>query len=155
VKTNGLLNSAQPFITSLVPMAPPHGLLLQWNSVIGEGYEVEHSTDLVTWTPISFIRATTPLTTYEITPLLPGSHFYRVIHASAFVGPGPTLLIQFAPPNQLRLSWSTNYPGEILQSSPSFNGPWSNVNRPVTVIGPDYVVFVPLSPTPLYFRLVP
>jgi hypothetical protein len=136
-------------------MAPPHGLLLQWNSVIGEGYEVEHSTDLVTWTPISFIRATTPLTTYEITPLLPGSHFYRVIHASAFVGPGPTLLIQFAPPNQLRLSWSTNYPGEILQSSPSFNGPWSNVNRPVTVIGPDYVVFVPLSPTPLYFRLVP
>jgi hypothetical protein len=65
------------------------------------------------------------------------------------------LLIQFWPPNQLRLSWSTNYPGETLQSSPFFNGPWSNVNRPVNIIGPDYVVFVPLSPTPLYFRLVP
>jgi subtilisin-like proprotein convertase family protein len=156
VKTNGLLNSAQPTIATLRPMAPPHGLLLQWNSVIGEGYEVEHSTDLINWAPVSgFIRATTPLTTFEIVPLLPGAHFYRIIHVPAFLGPGPMLLIQFWPPNQLRLSWSTNYPGETLQSSPFFNGPWSNVNRPVNIIGPDYVVFVPLSPTPLYFRLVP
>jgi hypothetical protein len=156
VRTNGLLNSAQPTITTLTPMAPPHGLLLQWNSVIGEGYVVDHSTDLINWAPVSgFIRATTPLTTFEIVPLLPGAHFYRIRHVSAFVGPAPTLFIQLWPGNQLRLSWSTNYPGETLQSSPSFRGPWSNVNRPVTIIGPEYVVFVPINPTPLYFRLVP
>jgi subtilisin-like proprotein convertase family protein len=156
VRTNGLLISAQPTISTLVQMAPPHGLLLQWNSVIGEGYEVETSTDLINWTPASgFIRATTVLTTFEILPLLPGAHFYRINHVSAFVGPGPTLAIQFWPPNQLRLSWSTNYPGETLQSSASLNGPWQNVNRPINIIGPDYVVFVPINPTPLYYRLVP
>lgn len=156
VKTNGLLLSGQPTIENLVPMAPPHGLLLQWNSIVGEGYEVEESTDLVTWTPISgFIRATTILTTFEILPVLPGAHFYRINHVPAFLGPGPTLNIQLWPPNQLRLSWSTNYPGETLQSSASLYGPWQNVNAPVNIIGPDYVVFVPINPTPLYYRLVP
>lgn len=156
VQTNGLLLSGQPTIQSLVPMAPPHGLLLQWNSIVGEGYEVEHSTDLVTWAPVSgFIRATTVLTTFEILPLLPGANFYRIVHVPASLASGATLSIQLWPPNQLRLSWSTNFPGETLQSSPSLNGPWQNVNAPVNIIGPDYVVFVPINPTPLYYRLVP
>ncbi|HEV2210049.1 MAG TPA: LamG-like jellyroll fold domain-containing protein [Verrucomicrobiae bacterium] len=154
--TNGLLLSAQPLQETLTALRPPQGLLFQWNSVLGELYIVQHSTDLRNWQDLSgFIRATTPLSTYQILPVpTTGSHFYRVVQVSEFSG-AVTLTVQPWPGNQLRLSWSTNFPGETLQSSFSPQGPWQNVNLPVQIIGNQYVVFYQINTTPIYFRLVP
>jgi subtilisin-like proprotein convertase family protein len=159
VRSGGLLLSAQPTVMSLTPMAPPHGTLLQWNSVIGEPYFVQYRPTVFgppSWTNVALVTATTPLTTYEAN--VPG--FYRVSQTSALNLPGATLTILPWPGNLLRLSWSTNYPGETLQfSTVSPNGPWQNVQSPpatpVTIIGPEYVVFDPMVAVPKYYRLIP
>src|SRR5262249_22981242 len=83
VQTNRLLLSAQPLVYTLSPLGPPRGQLLQWNSIEGEYYFVEHKTTLTQaqWDVVATVRATTPLTTYEVFD--PG--FYRVTQVSPLI----------------------------------------------------------------------
>ena len=63
------------------------------------------------------------------------------------------LIIQLLPPNQVRISWSTAFPGYTLQSASSPLGPWNNVLLPVATIGNEFVVIDTLGPTPKFYRL--
>ncbi len=99
--TNGLLLSAQTFRQTLTPLNSIGGLLLSWNSVVGESYFVQYTDNLANqYTNIGFVVATTPLTTFEVLPVPPGNPFFQVVQVPSF---RPTLYIQFVPPNQLRL----------------------------------------------------
>ena len=153
--TDGLLVSAQPLQVALTPLNPPHGLLLSWNSVEGERYFVQYTASIaapVTWTNLGFVVATTPLTTFEVLPVperRPRS--YRVVQVFASQ---PTLHIQLWPTNQVRLSWSTAYPGYTLQSKVGLSGTWANAGLPVTVVGTEFVAFDTIGPGPKYYRLI-
>jgi hypothetical protein len=79
---------------------------------------------------------------------------------SIIVGPNfrfqtvPTLLIQPWPPNQVRLSWATAFPGYTLQSKPSLFGPWGNPGLTVTTVGSEYVAFDTTGAGAQFYRLV-
>jgi subtilisin-like proprotein convertase family protein len=80
--TNGMLTSGLPLTVVFTAGTPPYTSVdLEWNSVVGEKYSVETSTDLVTWTPVPGmpITATDIFTTYS-DPIVPGQPalFYRV-----------------------------------------------------------------------------
>ena len=153
--TNGLLVSAQPLQVTLTPLNPPQGLLLSWNSVEGERYFVQYTASIaapVTWTNLGFVIATTPLTTFEVLPVPTGPRFTgssrrfrRLLQ--------PTLHIQLWPTNQVRLSWSTAYPGYTLQSKTGLFGTWANAGLTVNVVGNEYVAFDTIGSDPKYYRL--
>ena len=129
---NGLLVSAQPLRMALTPLNPPHGLLLSWNSVEGEHYFVQYTASIaapVTWTNIGFVTATTPLTTFEVLPVPSAPAFFRIVQVFSSQ---PRLNIQLWPTNQVRLSWSTAYPGYTLQSKLGLFGTWANAGLTVT-----------------------
>jgi len=153
LQTNRLLLSAQPLVYTLSPLAPPRGQLLQWNSIEGEYYFVEHKATLTQaqWDIIATVRATTPLTTYEVFD--PG--FYRVTQVSPLIIPTPKLFIQLWTNNQVRLYWSTNSPGFTLQFALSPLGPWTDLSLPVNTEGPDFAVYDVIGPLPRYYRLRP
>ncbi len=155
---NGLLVSAQPLHLGLSALPPPRGLLLNWNSVVGERYIIQFTPSLaapVNWTNVASVTATTTLTTYEMNPIPPGGGFFRIVQVFSFL---PILNIQLAPTNQVELSWSIGFPGYTLQSAPSVIGPWTNVTFPpatgIFIIGGQYVVFEPLGPGPKFYRLI-
>ena len=151
--SEGLLISGQPLRMSLTPLSPPHGLLISWNSVAGEHYFVQYATGIaapITWTTVGYVVATTPLTTFEVLPVPTGTAFYRVVQVFSSQ---PKLNIQFWPTNQVRLSWSTAYPGYTLQSRTGLFGAWANAGLPVTVVGNEYVVFDAIAVAPKYYRL--
>ncbi len=81
VETNSLLVSTQPLSTSGTRLSP-RDVLLQWNSIVGETYNVEFTTDLfppITWTVVNTVVATTPTTTF-LAPVNPaGNGFYRIV----------------------------------------------------------------------------
>jgi hypothetical protein len=140
-------------------MPPPHGLLLQWNSVMGEHYEIDFSPSLAppNWQILTngLVQATTPLTTFEV-PIPPGGFgFYRVRQVSAYSLPTAPLTVQFWTNNLVRISWSINFPGETLQASTTPFGPWTNVNQPVVIEGAEFVVYDPIGTQPRYYRLIP
>ncbi len=155
---NGLLPSAQPLQVTLTTLAPPHGLLVSWNSVVGERYIVQYTPSIATpvmWTNIGTITATTTFTTFEVRPV-PAGGFYRVVQVFAFQ---PRLYIQIWPTNLVRISWSTVFPGYTLQYKPALTGgPWANVPFPpatgVFTIGDEYVVYDPIGSSPRYYRLI-
>jgi hypothetical protein len=82
----------------------------------------------------------------------------------AYLGPNflfqsqPNLVIRLGTTNQLRLSWSTAFPGYTLQYELGIAGSWSNVTFPpattVVVVGTEFVVYDPIGPSPKYYRLV-
>ena len=146
--SDGLLVSAQPRRQALTPLSPPHGLLISWNSVVGEHYFVQYSTNLAgPYSNIGYVLATTPLTTFEV-PYATG--IYKVVQVFS---DRPTLHIQLWPGNQVRLSWSIAYPGYTLQSSPGLFGPWANAGLTVNVVGTEYVAFDTIGPVQNYYRL--
>ena len=150
---DGLLVSARKIHTALTPLSPPHGLLLSWNSVEGEHYIVQYTSSLslvTTWTNIGYVTATTPLTTFEILPVPTGKAFYRVVQVYS---PEPRLTIQFWPGNQVRISWSTAFPGYTLQSKTGLVGTWVNAGLTVTVVGDEYVAFDTIGAVPKFYRL--
>jgi hypothetical protein len=51
----------------------------------------------------------------------------------------PTLIIQPWTGHQVRLSWSTAFPGYTLQSKPGLPGTWGNPGLGVSVVGSEYV----------------
>ncbi len=65
----------------------------------------------------------------------------------------PILTIQLWPGNQVRLSWSTAYPGYTLQSKLGLFGVWADAGLPVTVVGDEYVAFDTIGPVAKYYRL--
>ena len=88
--------------------------------------------------------------TFEVLPPPTGAAFYRVIQVASSQ---PKLTIQLWPGTQVRISWSTAYPGYTLQSKVGLFGPWANAGLPVTVVGNDYVAFDTIGPGPKYYRL--
>jgi hypothetical protein len=153
---NGLLVSGQPFLVSITPPAPPRGLVLSWSSVVGERYFVQSTPSLAApaiWTNLASIVATNPLTTFEVLPAPTGTSFYRVLQGSPTPEP-PRLSIQFSTNNQVRLSWSTAYPGYTLQSENGLTGKWANAGLPVNAVGSEYVAFDVIGPVPKYYRLI-
>jgi len=150
--TNGLLVSALPIVITLSPLAPPHGVLIQWDSVVGETYQIRFSHTLFppNWAIIGTIVATTPCSTFELPP---GSSGFAQVVQGAANSFQPVLIIQLLPPNQVRISWSTAFPGYTLQSASSPLGPWNNVLLPVATIGNEFVVIDTLGPTPKFYRL--
>ena len=150
----GLLASAQPLRVAVTPLNPPHGLLLSWNSVEGESYFVQYTANIaapVAWSNLGFVTATTPLTTFEVLPMPSAPAFFRIVQVFAFY---PTLYIRVAPPNQVRLSWSSAYLGYTLQSKANLFGPWANAGLPVATVGSEYVAFDTIGPGPKYYRLI-
>jgi hypothetical protein len=105
----------------------------------------------VTWTNLGVVVATTPLTTFEVLPVPNAPAYYRVVQV---VSSRPTLHIQLWPTNQVRLSWSTAYPGYTLQSKTGLTGTWANAGLPVTVVGTEFVAFDAIGPDPKYYRLI-
>ena len=67
----------------------------------------------------------------------------------------PQLAIQRLNATQIQLSWLTNYPGFILQSSSNLvNSSWETVTNALVTNATDLVVILTLSsPSPHYFRL--
>ena len=158
--TNGLLVSAQKLQMTLTTLNPPHGLLLSWNSVEGEGYFVQYTasnTGPITWTNIGFVTATTPLTTFEVLPVPSGPAYYQVVQAIPTRPASlPTLHIQLSSTNQnqVRISWSTAYTGYTLQSKSSLSGTWLAAGLTVNVEGAEYAAYDTIGSGPKYYRLI-
>ena len=151
---NGQLASAQQLNMSFTALNPPHGLLISWNSVVGDQYFVQYTASVaapVTWTNVGVVVATTPLTTFEVLPVPSGVGYYRIVTAFSSQ---PVLHIQLWPPNQVRISWSTAYPGYTLQSEIGLTGTWANAGLPVNVVGTEFVAFDTIGPVPKYYRLI-
>ncbi len=149
-----LLLSAQPQAMRQTPLSAPHGLLLSWNSVAGESYLVQYTASLATpivWTNIGFVVATTPLTTFEVLPVPNLPAFYQVVQVFS---DRPMLHIELWSTNQVRLSWSTVYPGYTLQSEIGLTGTWADAGLPVNLVGNEYVAFDTIGPEPKYYRLI-
>ena len=78
---------------------------------------------------------------------------------SIYAGPNfrfqsqPTLSIQLGPANQVRVSWSTAFPGYTLQSRFGMSGTWAGAGLTVTVVGNEFVGFDTVGPGPKYYRL--
>jgi hypothetical protein len=131
-------------------------LVLSWSSVVGERYFVQSTPNLAApaiWTNLASIVATNPLTTFEVLPAPTGTSFYRVLQGSPTPEP-PRLSIQFSTNNQVRLSWSTAYPGYTLQSETGLTATWANAGLPVNVVGSEYIAFDAIGPVPKYYRLI-
>ena len=95
-----------------------------------------------------------PLTTFEILPVPTGPAFYQVVQAiPSQPSSQPTLQIQLWSTNQVRLSWSTAYPGYTLQSKTSLFGTWADAGLTVNVVGTEYVAFDTIGSTPKFYRL--
>ena len=155
---NGILPSAQQTRISILAMSAPHGLLLSWNSVVGEHYIIQFTPNSIApiiWTNIGSIIATTPLTTFEVLPVPSNGGFFQVVQVQNLV---PTLKIQLTTTNSARVSWSTTFPGYTLQNKLGITGTnWINTAFPPAVgvieIGNEFVVFDPLGIVPKYYRL--
>ena len=143
---------------SILAMSAPHGLLLSWNSVVGEHYIIQFTPNSIApiiWTNIGSIIATTPLTTFEVLPVPSNGGFFQVVQVQNLV---PTLKIQLTTTNSARVSWSTTFPGYTLQNKVGITGTnWINTAFPPAVgvieIGNEFVVFDPLGIVPKYYRL--
>jgi concanavalin A-like lectin/glucanase superfamily protein len=151
--TNGLLVSALPIIITLSPLPATNGNLIQWDSVVGETYFIRFSRSLFPpdWMIIGTVLATTPCSTFVVPS---ASGFAQVIQGNPNnVIAQPVLTIQLLPPNQVRISWSTAFPGYTLQSAPSPLGPWMNAGLAVLNLGSEYVAIDTIGASPKFYRL--
>jgi hypothetical protein len=134
-----LLPSAQPLQLTVASLAPPHGLLLSWNSVIGERYFVQYTPNCsnapVVWTNLSAVVATTPLTTFEVIPVPPDVGCYQVAQINNL---RPILRIRMVPTNSVRLSWALEFADYSLQYKLGLFGSWSNLTTTPFAPYPPY-----------------
>jgi hypothetical protein len=78
---------------------------------------------------------------------------------SIYAGPNfrfqsqPALSIRLGPTNQVRVSWSTAFPGYTLQSRVGMFGTWAGAGLTVTVVGTEFAAFDAVGPGPKYYRL--
>ena len=124
---------------------------------MGEYYAVEFATNSsqVIWSNVATVRATTTLTTVEVPVPTVGLGYYRVHQLSIFAIPHAPLTIQRWTNNLVRISWPLTFPDQTLQVAPSPIGPWANANLPVTVEGPNYVVYDVIGTSSKFYRLLP
>jgi hypothetical protein len=150
--TNGMLISGMPLSFTLSPLLL--GGLLQWNSVVGETYEIQLATTTFPpdWTAIARVVATTTCSTFLFPP--GSSGFIRVIQVPPAEGLVPRLKIQYLRPDRVRISWPTSAVGFTLQYADSLTGPWNDLNLPVNVILNELVVFDTIGPGARFYRLV-
>jgi hypothetical protein len=161
--SEGLLASAQPIVPPrprITFLAPPRGLMLSWDSVVGERYIIQYTPTMgstpVPWVQIGAVTATTTLTTFEVSPAPTDEAYFRVYQV---LNLQPTLKIRLTSTNTVRISWSTAYLGYTLESKVGgLFGPWSNfVFLPpatgVAVEGNEYVVYDTIGNVPEYYRL--
>ena len=155
--TNDLLVSAQPIVVTNSVIGPnPRGVLLQWNAVEGESYEIEFTPVIfpATWTVIGRVQATTPCATFLAPIPSSGLGFYRIRQVVTLLKPPLLLHIQMVPGGLVRISWPLAYPGYTLQSATGVLGPWNPVLLPVTIEDVEYVVYDPRGAGPLFYRLI-
>ena len=87
-------------------------------------------------------------------PVVPGTA------DSIYAGPNfrflsqPILRIQRWTGNQVRLSWSTAFPGYTLQSKLDLFGTWDNADLSAPIVGNEFVAFDTIGPGPKYYRLL-
>ena len=158
VSTNGFLISGQPIVIAIsLPGPDARGILLKWNAVEGERYEIEFTPSLfpTTWNVIGTVQATTPCATFLAPFPAGGIGFYRVRQVIREPLLPLRLNIKVFPGNQVRISWPFAYPGHTLQSAPSALGPWTNVLLPVLIEGSEYAVYDLIGPGPKFYRLFP
>lgn len=140
---HSLLQSAKPpALISIVTLAPPHGLLLSWNSVVGERYIVQYTPAIATptiWTNLGTVLATTPLSTFEVLPV-PDGGIYRIVQVYSV---RPTLAIQTVPTNVVRLSWSVAFYDFRLQYKLGLMGTWTDLTTTPPAPYPFYPPPVP------------
>jgi hypothetical protein len=154
--SSGLLLSAQPIQSLIAPLPSPHGVMLRWNGVIGERYVIQHTPNLrspITWTDIGAVVASTTSPTFEIPLGMTG--FFRIVQVAAIPPIQPTLTVQPWTNGTVRISWSTLFPGYTLQYSTGFNGIWLDVNQPVGIELPDFVVYDAVGTGFKFYRLIP
>ncbi len=153
VSSGGMLLSAQALVYSFTPLAPPlAGLLMQWNSIIGEYYAIESAplAGTTNWIAHDIVQATTPLSTYVVP-----DQTYRARQISPNEVLHAPLTIKLWTNGLVRLSWPTSFPGKTLQYALSLGGPWANVNRPVVIEGNEFVVYDVIGSARRFYRLVP
>lgn len=155
--SDGVLSPARAPVLSFTQLAAPRGLLLSWNSVVGERYVIQYApalADPMPWSNIGMVTATTTLTTFEVLPV-PTGGFYRLVQVYAFQ---PRLKIQLWSGNRVRISWSTIFPGYTLQSKLGLFGTWADVAIPpatgVFTEADEYVVYDPIGVAAKYYRLI-
>jgi hypothetical protein len=159
--SDGRLLSAQPLHSGLSHVSPPPGWLLSWNSVVGESYVIRFTntitSPLCAWPTIGYVTATTPLTTFDLTPT-PLSTQRGFFWVSPPLTCQPVLQISLASADTVRISWSTAYPGYTLQSKLGLFGTWGSVAFPpatgVFVIGGEFVVYDTIGTVDKYYRLI-
>jgi hypothetical protein len=66
----------------------------------------------------------------------------------------PKLSIQLWPNNQVRLAWSTAFPGYTLQSKLGVLGAWGDAGLSATTVGNEFVAFDTVGIGPIYYRLI-
>jgi hypothetical protein len=104
------------------------------------------------WVPVApAIRATTPLTTMEVF----GNGYFRARQISPLTIPTPPLFIQLWTNDQVRISWSTNFPNLTLQFALTPLGPWTDLNLPVVIEGNLFVVYDRIGVLARFYRLRP
>ena len=99
--TNGLLVSAQKLVVQETLLPAPHGLLVSWNSVVGESYVILYAPSLtppVAWAQIGAVTATTPLTTFEVFPVPACTSCFKIVQV---VNLQPVLAIQLGATNNV------------------------------------------------------
>jgi hypothetical protein len=80
LSANGILVSEAPFQFNLAPLQPPgSGFDLTWSTIPGERYRILRSTDLITWTQLDIITATTSSTSFQdLAPPSEPNVFYAI-----------------------------------------------------------------------------
>ena len=158
VSTNELLVSALPIvITNSVLFAPdPRGILLQWDAVEGEWYEIEFTPTIAptAWILVGKMQATTPCAAFEAPLPANGLGFYRIRQVVGQPKAALLLQIRLLPGGMVRISWPFAYAGYTLQSAPSVLGPWTSLFLPVRIEGDEYVVYDTIGPGKLFYRLI-
>jgi alpha-tubulin suppressor-like RCC1 family protein len=93
-----------------------------------------------------------PVGLTNVTAIAAGLHFSVVIIGRP--PPGPTLQVKINGP-ELILSWSADYAGFTLQSTPQLTSSttWVDITDAPETIGSDYVVTIPLSGNAMLYRL--
>ena len=72
-----------------------------------------------------------------------------------FIAAPPDLQVAAISPNAMTLAWITNTPGCVVQEATSFGATnWVNVPNPVSVVGSNAQVTIPMQPGARFYRLV-
>ena len=134
---------------------------LEWPSAPGQQFQVQGSTNLVSWSPSGgWIVATGSVTTADISiPVYGPRAFFRVqlynTNAVSTLAPNLKLSARATTNGQILLNWNSS-PGRAYQVQGSTNGTvWMSISGwiPAATSSMNYVVPSFTPPTPYLFRL--